>query len=163
FGCCDMARVHVRRGTVRIAQMRDQRNAGGPEARIVGGAFDLLGELGTEASMHRAHMDADFLEEASAHQPDFAPALVECEVAPSPGLFPDPPGLAGIKRRGRLVLERLERRAELVAQAFEPFPGAGFPLLGHQNLSNRPVCRIASAKATAAAVTRLSERTSRTI
>src|SRR5689334_6272005 len=31
----DMARVHMRGGAVRIAQMRDQRNAGSPKSRIV--------------------------------------------------------------------------------------------------------------------------------
>ena len=41
-----------------------QRDAGGPEARILLGAWDLLAEFGREFAMHGRDVDADLLEDA---------------------------------------------------------------------------------------------------
>ena len=42
--------------------MRDQRNAGGEEAWIVGGARNFLAKFRGEFAEHRRHMDADLFE-----------------------------------------------------------------------------------------------------
>ena len=52
---------------MRIVQVRDQRNAGGEEARIVGGARNVLAEFRREFAEHGRDMDADFLEHAAFH------------------------------------------------------------------------------------------------
>ena len=52
LGRDDEARVHVHRRHVRIVQVRDQRDARGPEARIVGGAGNFLAEFRRELAVH---------------------------------------------------------------------------------------------------------------
>ena len=47
--------------------MRDQRNAGGEEARIVGGARNVLAEFRSEFAEHRRDVDADLFEDAALH------------------------------------------------------------------------------------------------
>ena len=70
----DMTGVHVYGRHVRILRMRNQRNAGGPEARIVRGAGDFLAEFRRELAVHGRAMHADFLEHAPAHQRHHAAA-----------------------------------------------------------------------------------------
>jgi len=115
LGGDDMAGVHVRGWAVRITQVRDQRNAGRPEARIVARAADLLGELGAELAVHGRHMNADFLEEPPAHHASDAAAKVLRTVTAPPWGFHEAPGLARVKARRRFVLQRLEGGADLVA------------------------------------------------
>ena len=65
FGRHHEARVHVRGRHVRVVRMRDERDAGRPEARIVLGAGDLLAELGRELAVHGRGVDAGLLEHAA--------------------------------------------------------------------------------------------------
>ncbi len=122
----DVARVHVRGGAVRVAHVRDQRNAGGPKARVVGGAGNVLGEVGRKRAMHGADVNAHFLEEAPAHHPSDAAALIGGSIAAPPRRADKASRLPRIEAGRRFILQRLERGANLVAQAFKP--GAGLPL-----------------------------------
>ena len=61
------ARVHVHRRHVRVVQVRDQRNARRPEARVGVGARDVLAEFGRELAKHGRDVDADLLEHAPLH------------------------------------------------------------------------------------------------
>ena len=70
----DEARVHVHRRHVRIVRMRDQRNAGRPEARIAFGARDFLAELRREFAVDGRAMHADLLEHAAVHHRHHAAA-----------------------------------------------------------------------------------------
>ena len=118
FAGDDKARVHVHRRHVRIVRMRDQRNAGGPEARIVGGAGDLLAEFRRELAMHGRAMHADLLEHAAAHQRHHAAAAnrsrpsVMSGRCGSQGVRTKRPALRSAERRlgGQGVFQRLEPR-----------------------------------------------------
>ena len=70
----DEARVHVHRRHVRIPQVRDQRDAGGPEARVLLGAGDFLAEFRRELAVHGRAMHADLLEHAAVHHRHHAAA-----------------------------------------------------------------------------------------
>ena len=127
FAGDDEARVHVHRRHVRIMRMRDQRNAGGPEARIVVGARDFLAEFRREFAVHGRAMHADFLEHAAVHHRHHAAAA---RVAPADAIWRALPGRArqsgqrravgesGIRRQR--IFQALERRADIVAQRLEP-------------------------------------------
>ena len=69
-------RVHVHGRHVRIVQMRDQRDAGGPEARIVGGAGNILAEFRRELAEHGRDVHADLFEYAPLHHRHHAAAAV---------------------------------------------------------------------------------------
>ena len=63
-------------GTLGFHGMGDQRDAGGPEARVLLGAGHLLAELGRELAVHGRGVDADLLEDAAMHhRHDAAAAL----------------------------------------------------------------------------------------
>jgi len=68
------ARVHMHRRHMRVLRMRNQRNAGGPEARILGGARNLLAEFRRKLAIDGRAMHTDFLEHAPAHQRHHATA-----------------------------------------------------------------------------------------
>ena len=61
------ARVHVDRRHVRILRMGDERNAGGPEARVHFGPRNVFAEFRRELAKHGRHMHGDFLEHAPVH------------------------------------------------------------------------------------------------
>ena len=61
----DEARVHVHRRHVRVVHVGDERNAGGEEARIVGGAGNVLAEFRREFAEHGRDVHADLLEHAA--------------------------------------------------------------------------------------------------
>ena len=128
FAGDDMTGVHVYGRHVRILRMRDQRNAGGPEARILGGAGDFLAEFRRELAMHGRAMHADLLEHAPAHQRHHAAAArLAGMIGAGPGRAGEAAGGTVCERRARRqrVLDRLERCADVVAQAFEPGARAG--------------------------------------
>ena len=129
FAGDDEARVHVHRRHMRILRMRDQRNAGGPEARILGGAGNLLAEFRREFAMHGRAMHADLLEHAPAHQRHHAAAagLRRYDRCGSTACARSGRRARSAERRARRqrVLHRLERRADVVAQRFEPGARAG--------------------------------------
>ena len=93
--------------------MRDQRNAGGVKARIVGGARDILAEFRREFAEHRRDMDADFLEHAALHhRHDAAAAGRAAVIGAVPRRAHETAGRAVGERRasGQGVLDRLEGR-----------------------------------------------------
>src|ERR1700688_1171264 len=113
---------------MRIVRMRDQRNARGPEARIVFGAGDFLAEFRRELAMHGRAMHADFLEHAPADQRHHA-AAARCAgmIGALPWRARETAGGRIAKRRlgGQGVLQRLKRLADIVAKRLEPGLGAG--------------------------------------
>ena len=171
----DEARVHVHGRHVRIVRMRDQRDARGPEARIVVGAGNLLAEFRRELAVHGRAVHADLFEHAAVHHRHHAAAARlrrydrcaarACARSGRPGDRPSgaPAGSSSSSaskaaqmssrsartRRARAVLAGVERRG--VGE------GAGH---GARSYSWRkpPVCRSASPSAMAAAIATLSER-----
>ena len=118
LGRDDVARVHVHRRHQRRAQMRHQRDAARPEARILGGAGDLAAELGLELAVHGRDIDADLLEDAAVHHRHRrrrrrrrASQGWRCEAAGGAVRWP---------LRRVFVLDRLEGGADAVAQRLEP-------------------------------------------
>ena len=119
-------------GNVRIAHMRDHRNARRPEARIVGGAGNLRAEFGREFAMHRRAMHADLLEQPSVHHRHHAAAAgLAAVVGAVPRRAHEAPRLTGIERGRRVVLQPFEGRANVVAQGFEPAPRPRLAILDH--------------------------------
>ncbi len=119
FRCDDKARVHVHGRHVRVLRMRDERDARGPEARVVIGAGDLLGELGREGAVDGGGMHADLLEDAAMHQAHGAAATVGARVIGAlPGRALEAAGRPIGKECGswQVVLDPLEGRADVVAQ-----------------------------------------------
>ena len=114
--------------------MGHQRDAAGPEARVLLGAGDLLGELGREAAPDGRDVDADLLEDPAvhdAHDPAAARAFVVGVAIP--GLALEAAGRdvgeAGRVVAGQLVLQGLESRADVVTQRLEPGSGARLVVL----------------------------------
>ncbi len=96
----DEAGVHVDGRDVRVPRMGDERDAGGPEARILVRAGDLAAELGRELAVHRRDVDADLLEDAPAHhRHDAAAARAAGMVLAVPGLALEAAGRRGFRRR----------------------------------------------------------------
>jgi hypothetical protein len=158
----------MHRRNVGIAHVRDQRNARRPEARIFGRARNLCAEFGGEFAVHGRAMHADLLEQPSAHHTHHtATAGLAGMVGAVPGTALEARGIAGIERYRRVVFELLERRADVIAQALEPAPGACLAILDHGHVHLRYLlcaavaeraCRSASPNAIAAAIATLSER-----
>ncbi len=99
--------------------MGDDADAARPEPRVLGGARDLAAELGAELAPDGRDVDAHLLEHApAAHQADHATAaaLARPRLALEAAWF----ALGRAGQRLGLVLDGLERGAELVTQAFEP-------------------------------------------
>src|ERR1019366_10677418 len=117
--------------------------AGGPEARIVGGAGDFLAEFRRELAMHGRAMHADLLERAPAHQRHHAASTrLAIVIGAAPGRACEGAGGVLCERRARRqrILDRLERSADIVAQRFEPGSRAGlagFDLAGVHHLIPR--------------------------
>ncbi len=126
----DEAGVHVHRRHVRITQVRDHRHAGRPEPRILGGAWNLRAEFRRELAKHRRAVHADLLEQASAHhRHDAAAAGRPGVIGPVPRGADEPRRRVRIKIDRGVVFERFKRRADIVAQALEPGPGALLAIL----------------------------------
>jgi hypothetical protein len=117
----------------------DQRNAGGPEPRIVGRARNLRAEFGGEFAMYGRAVHADLFKQPAAHDRHHpAAALGAGVVGALPRRAHEASGVARIERGGRLVLKPLERRADVVAQRFEPVARPLLALLdqGYVQFSN---------------------------
>src|SRR5579883_1573638 len=120
----DEARVEMNGRNFRAPGMRDQRQAGGPEARIALGAFDLRCEFRRESPEHDRRMYARLFEQAAAQKGHAAAAARRAGmVGARPWLQFEPPG-PGAVAAGRFVLERLERGDEPALKLFEPFGGS---------------------------------------
>jgi hypothetical protein len=90
---------------------------------IVLRAWNLLAELGSELSVHGGRVHAHFLEYAAGHEAhEAAAALIAAMVRALPGRALEAPrGLVSVRcacREG--VFERLEARADAVAQLLKP-------------------------------------------
>src|SRR5262249_29443967 len=97
-----VAKVHVNGRNVRVAHMRDQRDAARYEPTFgFGRTRDLPPGLLRKHAPDMTDVHADFLEHASPHQARFSAALSAVARWPAPG--------AGLEAAGRL--ESLERRA----------------------------------------------------
>src|SRR3954471_1179209 len=143
--------------------MRDQRNAGGPETRVIGGARDLRAKFRCEFAVHGRAVHADFLEKPPAHHAHHAAAAgLTGVIGAVPRRADEASGVARIERGRRLVLEPFERRADFIAQLFEPRPRPRLLLVNRHcrgiPLSPDAVCLNASPNAMAAAMATLSER-----
>src|SRR5215218_8548932 len=115
--------VHVHRWNIRVPWVRDERDAAGPEARILLGARDLAAEFWREFSMHRRDMHAHLLEHAAAHHGHDASAAGSADmILALPGRPLEPTGLGSLRGEGsrHLILQGLERGADPVAQQCEP-------------------------------------------
>ena len=160
FGGVEEAAVHVDRGDVRVGHVRDQADAGGEEARVDIRARDRGGEFWAELAVDGRHVDP-------------RPCQISCRSSgcvrrrrrafrlPWPSLSVPVPG--NIVERGvtaGLTLDCLERRANPRAERFEPVARCLLLVVEGDHKGNSPVWRSASPKASAAAVARLSERTS---
>src|SRR5581483_8378025 len=126
--------------------MRDERDAARPEPAVLGRAGDLAAEFGRELAMDARDVDPDLFEDAALHDRHRAAAAAR----PQPLAPLEPPRHAA----GSLVLDRLECRADAVAQRGEP---AGRLCLSVVH-AKCPVWRRASLKAIAPATATLSDR-----
>ena len=87
-------------------------------------------EFGRELAVYRRAVHADLFEQPPAHHRHHAAAAgLACMVGALPRRALETPGIAGIEGRGRVVLQPLERRADVVAQGFEPGAGAGLAIV----------------------------------
>src|SRR5271165_3600102 len=114
--------VHVDGRNVRAPRMGDHRDAGRPEARIVGRAGNLPGELGREGAEHGRAMRAHFLEQTAAQHGHAAAAARACAgVGPRPRLDREAAGRPRRIDAGKLLFEPLHRRDDPLLQAGKPF------------------------------------------
>ena len=113
---------------MRIVHVGDQRNAAGPEARVLLGAGNVLAELGREFAVHGGDVDADLLEDAPMHQRHGAAAAIRAGmVGALPRRFLEAAGRP-VAEHGlvwQFVLDRLEFGDDAVTQFREPCGGAG--------------------------------------
>src|SRR6186997_2678019 len=154
--------------------MRDQRDAGRPETWVLFGSGDFLAEFRREFAVYGRAMHADFLEHAAMHHRHHAAAAwCAAMVSALPGRADKAARRAVGERsiRRQRIFQALERRADIVAQCFEP--GARLALaivecgmihflinsLGQSyHRAKSRVCRKASPATIAAATAILSER-----
>src|SRR5262249_49524352 len=108
-------------------------------------ARNLLAEFGRELAEHGRAMHAHLLEHAAAHHRHDATA------AGTAGMILALPGCALEAARsavgeggarGQRILQRFERRADVVAQPFEPGAGARFAFVDRIQASLRALIRI---------------------
>ena len=169
------AGVHVDGRHVRIPRMGDQRDAGGPETRVLIGAWNLAAKFRRELAVHGRDVNADFLEHAARASSTWSPPPPGLPLwsRRSQGLRSNRPGDVSSAGRGagHLVLDGLESRADPVPQSREPrrarrSAGGLSGLLRRRSSSvlrkskggKAPVCRSASPKIMAAVTATLSER-----
>src|SRR5215469_3048301 len=149
----EMPRIHMHSGHERRARMDDKRDAACPEARILLGTRDLAAEFRAELARDGRDIDAGLLEDAAFE--DRHRAAAAALALPVLALKT----VAGA--RIELVLDRLERGADAIAQRLEPRFRLGLLSLvaDHEAPSGHcPVWRNASPNTTAAASATLSER-----
>ena len=131
LGGDDEARVHVHGRHMRVVHVGDQRNARRPEPRILGGAGNLRAKLRRELAVHGGHVHADLLEHAPLHHRHHAAAAGRAAmIAAAPRRAHETASslFAHARVRRQRILDRFERRADVVAQSFEPRAGAGLAI-----------------------------------
>ena len=115
----DEAGVHMHGRHMRIARMDDQRNAGGPEARIGLGARDLGAEFRREFAMDGGDMHAGLLEQPPMqHRHDAAAAIAAIVAGALPGRALEAAGLAhrpAARRRPRPQAAQARRKYRCAA------------------------------------------------
>ncbi len=127
--------VHVHGRDVRIAHVRDHRNAGGPEPGIIGGAWNLRAKFGAEFAVHGRAVHADLLEQPPVHHRHHAAAArLSGVVVAVPGRAHEASRAAGVERCRGVVFQPLESRADVVAQRFEPASGASLAIVDHGHI-----------------------------
>ena len=123
------ARVHVNGGGMWVLHVGDQRNAGGPEPRVLGHAGDALacrhGLLGAFAqrAVDGRDIDADLFEHAPAPHHRHKPAArVRAVLGLAFGFFYFEASRACVSKRAGVVtvLQRLKSGYDIVAQLAEP-------------------------------------------
>ncbi len=93
--------------------------------RVIARALNLRAEFRREFAMHRRAMHADLLEQPPAHDRHHAAAAgLAGMVGAVPGRAHEAAGFARIQRGRRIIFQFFEGRADVVAQALEPGPGA---------------------------------------
>jgi len=120
------AGVHVDGGDVGVPGVGDQRDAGGPEARVFLGALDTGLERLGELAEHGGGVDADLFENAASHHAhDAAAAGFAGRIGALPGRAGESSGRAEreLHSRRQVVLDFFKCRADVVAEGFKP--GAG--------------------------------------
>jgi hypothetical protein len=111
----------MHRRDVRVAQVRDHRDARCPESGIIGRARNLSAKFRREFAVNGRAMHADFLEQPPVHHPhDPAAARLAGMVGAIPRCPFKSPGRVGIKRSRGLVFQPFEGGADVIAQGFEP-------------------------------------------
>jgi len=73
----DHAGIHVYCGHARVFHVRNDADAGSPEAGIEAGAPHMLGKVRRKGAMDGRGMNADFLEQPPAHHAHQAAALIK--------------------------------------------------------------------------------------
>src|SRR6202023_757276 len=161
----DVTSVHMYRWNQRRAHMSDERDAARPEPRVVLGPGNGVAELGREFAVDGRNVDPDFFEDPPAHDRDRPAAAAR--TLPFGALEAAGRSL-GRALAGEFVLDRLEGRADSVAQSGKPCLGRGATGwirekgggFGHRS-GNSLVWRSASASAMAPARATLSDRAGR--
>src|SRR5690625_883569 len=137
--CPEHAGIHVHGRAFRRAHMRDQADAGSPEARILGQPRDLAPRgqralrLRAEFAIDGRDIDADLLEAAPAHDRHEPAALIALALAGTPcfGPLESSGRQVGVGAGALFIFKLLESGADLVAQLAEPGAGARLPLVKH--------------------------------
>src|ERR1700730_7119036 len=161
----DVTSVHMYRWNQRRAHMSDERDAARPEPRVVLGPGNGVAELGRKFAVDGRNVDPDFFEDPPAHDRDRPAAPAR----PLPfGALEAAGRSLGRALAGEFILDRLEGRADSVAQSGKPCLGRGATGwieekgggFGHRS-GNSWVWRSASASAMAPARATLSDRAGR--
>ena len=117
------ARVHMRGWGVWVRRMGDEGDAARPEARVLVGARDLLGEFRREGAIDGRGVTADLLEYAAAHQRHCpAAAVIAVMILAGPGRLGEAARLLALAARKAVgsVLDCFEARADQPLQLLEP-------------------------------------------
>ena len=101
--------------------MGDHRDAGGPEARVRLGAWNLRRKFGWKGAVNEGKMRAHLLEQAPAqHGHPAAAAGLAAWVGALPGLDCEPARRTIRANARKLALERLHRGYDPLLQSLEP-------------------------------------------
>src|SRR6185437_8153475 len=147
---------------VRVLHVRDHRDAGGPEARILLGAWHRLRKIRRELAVDGRDIDADLLEDAALHHTHHAATCLASVFVESLCRCTDESAGRSLRQlAGVFLLDFFEGGAKPVAQCLEAFAGATLAIgvdFGGGHDGNVPVWRSASPRTIAPACATLSER-----
>src|SRR5262245_56884853 len=111
----------MNRGAVRIDQMRDQRDAGGPEPGVGLRARDLTAKFRSKLAEYRRDMNPDLFKQTPSHHcHDTTATRSSRMVRATPGRTDKPPRFSRVEVCRGIALQRLERAADVLPQSFEP-------------------------------------------